>query len=65
MIYLNGKERELNREMTVQELLEQEGYRTTWVAVEKNGAIIPRIRYMEELVKPGDIVEVVSFVGGG
>ena len=35
------------------------------IAVERNGAIVPRSRYAETLVAPGDKLEIVGAVGGG
>ena len=45
--------------------LEQEGYQTNRIAVEKNGEIIPKSCYKETLLHSGDVLEIVSFVGGG
>jgi sulfur carrier protein len=35
------------------------------IAVEMNGEIVPKSRYAETRVAPGDRVEVVAAVGGG
>lgn len=35
------------------------------IAVEKNGEIVPKAQYAETILHDGDVVEVVSFVGGG
>ena len=35
------------------------------IAVEKNGEIVPKASYDSTVLKDGDILEVVSFVGGG
>jgi thiamine biosynthesis protein ThiS len=35
------------------------------VAVERNLAIVPRSRYSETQLSPGDRIEIVHFVGGG
>ncbi|MCF2554050.1 sulfur carrier protein ThiS [Faecalicatena contorta] len=64
-ICLNGLSRNVEENVTLKELLEQEGYRMERIAVEKNGEIIPKSRYAEILLHSGDIIEVVSFVGGG
>ena len=32
---------------------------------ERNGEIVPRNRYGETLLADGDVLEIVSFVGGG
>ena len=34
-------------------------------AVELNGEILPKSKYDETMLKDGDVVEVVNFVGGG
>ena len=34
-------------------------------AVEKNGQIVPKSAYESTVIKDGDSLEVVSFVGGG
>jgi sulfur carrier protein len=35
------------------------------VAVEKNGEIVPRSRYAESRLAPGDTLEIIAAVGGG
>lgn len=35
------------------------------IAVERNGEIVPKARYAETILMDGDVLEVVSFVGGG
>lgn len=62
---LNGLSRNVEENVTLKELLEQEGYRMERIAVEKNGEIIPKSRYAEILLHSGDVIEVVSFAGGG
>ena len=34
-------------------------------SVEINGEIVPKAQYANTLINDGDIIEVVSFVGGG
>lgn len=65
MIQLNGKEVELEKPITLDKLVMQQGYVITQIAVEKNGVIIPKSTYGEEVVRAGDVIEVVTFVGGG
>lgn len=64
MITLNGKEKDYFN-ITVDELLVKEGYENIRVAIELNGEIIRRDSFGSTLIKDGDNVEVVSFVGGG
>ena len=35
------------------------------VAVERNEAIVPRSLYTQTILKPGDSLEIVQFIGGG
>lgn len=65
MIQLNGKEVKLERPITLGKLVAQHGFVLTQIAIEKNGEIIPKSTYNEEIVRAGDVIEVVSFVGGG
>ena len=62
---VNGESVELPDGLTVAGLLQHLGVRAERVAVERNGAVIKRARHAEEKLEPGDILEVVSFVGGG
>ena len=45
--------------------LEELGFSAGRIAVERNGEIVPRNRYGETLLADGDVLEIVSFVGGG
>lgn len=62
---VNGKETILKRAVTLQDYLEQLGYRTDRVAVERNGLIVPKDSYKECILSDSDILEIVHFVGGG
>lgn len=62
---VNGKPREIEREMTVPEFLEMHGIDRRLVAVAVNGEVIPRDRYDVTVLREGDVVEVVRMVGGG
>ncbi len=50
---------------TLREYLAAAGYDEKRVAVERNGAIVPKANYAETILADGDEIEVVSFVGGG
>ncbi len=65
MIRVNGKDRILEEGTTLLALLEQEGWQTGRIAVEKNGEIIPKRQYGDTILHSGDVLEVVGFVGGG
>lgn len=51
--------------MTVSEYLETTTYDAKRIAIERNGDILPKSQYGETILKEGDTLEVVSFVGGG
>ena len=51
--------------MSLQELLQEQGYRSNLVAVELNGAIVKRSEYGSTMLTAEDKLEIVSFVGGG
>ena len=62
---VNGEAVELPDALTVKDLLEHLGVRGDRVAVERNGAVVKRARHAEERLAPDDVLEIVSFVGGG
>ena len=65
MIIVNGKEINLTEDTTVAEYLEQNQYQVKRIAVELNGDILPKYSYSDTMLKAGDRLEVVTFVGGG
>ena len=50
---------------TVAEYLATTNYDPKRIAVERNGDIVFKSQYGETVLKDGDSLEVVSFVGGG
>ena len=64
-IQLNGEPLALPDAATVQVLLEQQGLAERRVAVEVNGAIVPRSRHASHALLAGDRVEIVHALGGG
>lgn len=65
MIRLNGRDQEAPEGATVLSLLEKTGLQAGRVAVELNGRVLPRSGFHRALLREGDVVEVVHFVGGG
>ena len=65
MITVNGKQIQLTSEMSVADYLEQNNYQVNRIAVEMNEEILPKYSYSETMLKDGDRLEVVTFVGGG
>lgn len=64
-IKLNGEKREVPDGLSVEGLLRHLNIEPRRVAVEINLNIIRKTEYNINLVKHGDSVEVVSFMGGG
>lgn len=64
MILVNGAEESFIH-VTIGGYLEQNGYDLRRIAVELNGEIVPKSKYDDVVLKDGDRVEIVSFVGGG
>ena len=64
MITINGEEKDCAG-MTMAQYLETTAYDPKRIAVEKNGEIVPKAAYADTVLEDGDVVEVVSFVGGG
>lgn len=50
---------------TLAEYLETTSFDPLRIAVERNGSIVPKSTYREVVLKDGDCLEIVSFVGGG
>lgn len=64
-LLVNGESRELPSGSTVRALIELLGLTEGPVAVERNRAVIPRVEHPTTVLKDGDTVEIVHFVGGG
>lgn len=50
---------------TLEEYLSATDYDPRRIAIERNDEIVPKVLYGETVLQDGDVVEVVSFVGGG
>ena len=64
-IRLNGEERCLPDAATVADLLALLELEPPGIAVECNAAVVPGAQFAETVLREGDVVEVVRFVGGG
>jgi sulfur carrier protein len=63
---VNGTLRTFDRPVqTVAELVHELSLTGKRIAVERNGEIVPRSRYADTTVAPGDTLEIVGAVGGG
>lgn len=64
-IHINGEEKDIANGLTVAELLEEMQIRPGRVVVERNREIVAREAHVLTLLKEGDTLEIVHFVGGG
>lgn len=64
MVTINGEAKGCAG-LSVAQYLETTAYDSKRIAVEKNGDIVPKAAYADTILQEGDVVEVVSFVGGG
>lgn len=64
MICINGEKIE-KEEIKLSSYLEENKINSQRIAVELNGEILPKSQYGDTVLKDGDIVEIVNFVGGG
>lgn len=64
-ITVNGESRAARPGATVTDLLRELELDAGRVAIERNLEILPRPKWAETAVEPGDRYEIVQFVGGG
>ncbi len=64
-VTLNGQTHDVAEHLTLDQLLESNGFGNQRVAVEINRQIIPRSRYNEHALSDGDKIEIVHAIGGG
>ncbi len=62
---VNGERHEFDGTLNCSELLTRFELAGKRVALERNGVIVPRSRFGEELLADGDRLEIVVAVGGG
>ena len=64
-IQLNGKKVLIKTNYTIFDLLKKYNFSNKKVAVEYNGAIVPKNSFKKKYLKNDDKVEIVHFIGGG
>jgi sulfur carrier protein len=64
-VTINGASREIPASLTLARLVEHLGLTDGPVAIERNREIVPRAEHVDVVVQPGDVLEIVHFVGGG
>ena len=65
VVTVNGEPRALDARITVGALLQSLGLTGKRLAVERNGAIVPRAAHASTVLNAGDRLEIVVAVGGG
>ncbi len=65
VVHINGEEKEIAAGLSVARLLDELGIRAGRVVVELNRDIVSRDAHSSTLLKEGDKLEIVHFVGGG
>jgi len=64
-ISLNGEDKSLDENTSLQQLLGSLNLEGKRLAVEINGDIIPKSQHQSRLIQEGDKIEIVQAIGGG
>ena len=64
-ITVNGEQHDVPEAISVRGLVELLGLTDGPVAVERNREVVPRTEHPNTPLSPGDVIEIVHFVGGG
>ena len=64
-IQLNGKKISINTNFSVRDLIKKYKLKEKKIAIELNGAILPKNHYVQKKLKDNDKIEIVQFIGGG
>ena len=64
-VSVNGHERELEAPCSIEHLLALHDLATAACAVEVNAELVPKASHARRLLEDGDVVEIVTLVGGG
>lgn len=62
---INGKETNNNAFANLEELIASSVTKIEGIVVELNGKIVRKNQWKEQLLKEGDKIEMIQFVGGG
>lgn len=64
-VYINGQSHLFGESLTLEKLLEQQGYSGDGFAIALNGAFVPRAVYSQTEIQAGDQLDIVAPVVGG
>ena len=62
---INGQPHHFETPTNITQLIEHLELQGKRIAIERNGEIVPRSQFSEQLLADGDLLEVVVAVGGG
>lgn len=62
---INGQQQSFDSPMNIQQLIEHLSLQNKRIAIERNGEIVPRSRFPEQILNEGDQLEIIVAVGGG
>ena len=62
---VNGKIFELENDINVYDFLVQNGYELKFIALERDGEILPKKLWRDSFMSEGKAYEIVTLVGGG
>jgi sulfur carrier protein len=64
-IEVNGKEVEIQENLTILDFIKEKNVTGTMFVIEKNLKIVQKDEYETETIENGDKIEIVGFFGGG
>ncbi|MDA0377086.1 MAG: sulfur carrier protein ThiS [Proteobacteria bacterium] len=64
-IQLNGQIRKFETSLSIEQLLNKLSINKKKVAVELNKSVVPKQKYSSIKIANQDVVEIVTFIGGG
>ncbi len=64
-VFINGAAREFEHAISVSALIQDMGLGGKRIALERNGEIVPRSQFDQQMLADGDRLEIVVAVGGG
>jgi len=64
-VTLNGEARKVPADTTVAGLVESLNIKTSMFAVERNKKVVRRAEHASTTISDGDVLNIVTFVGGG
>ena len=64
-VSINGAARDFPQAISLAELIQEMGLGGKRIALERNGDIVPRSQFEQQMLTDGDKLEIVAAVGGG